>query len=51
MTVPAEYSPRDKHIMRECAHSAELIDNYDTEKLQFISERRVILFIRLTTWV
>ncbi|CAB5355916.1 unnamed protein product [Rhizophagus irregularis] len=38
LTVPAEYSEKDKDIMRECIHNAKLIKNKSSEKLQFITE-------------
>ncbi|RHZ69020.1 hypothetical protein Glove_291g45 [Diversispora epigaea] len=38
MTVPAEYSHRDKQTMRECAHLAGLIGTLNSETLQFTSE-------------
>ena len=38
ITVPAEYSEKDKAIMRECANKAELIS--EREKLQFTTERK-----------
>ena len=40
ITVPAEYSEKDKAIMRECAHNAGLINGRYSEKLQFTTERK-----------
>ena len=39
LTVPAEYSEREKAIMRDCAHDAKLIGDRDTDFLQFTTER------------
>lgn len=44
MTIPAEYSHKDKQIMRECAFAAKLIGTPDTEALQFTAERRIIYY-------
>ncbi|RIA90042.1 hypothetical protein C1645_738177 [Glomus cerebriforme] len=38
LSVPAEYSEKEKAIMRECAFKAELIDDPNTEFLQFTTE-------------
>ncbi|PKY55784.1 hypothetical protein RhiirA4_548903 [Rhizophagus irregularis] len=38
LTVPADYSEKDKDILRECTHSGKLIKNKSSEKLQFITE-------------
>ncbi|RIA82049.1 hypothetical protein C1645_881251 [Glomus cerebriforme] len=38
ITVPAEYSEKDKGIMRECAYNAGLIKEMYSEKLQFTTE-------------
>ncbi|RIA82051.1 hypothetical protein C1645_835952 [Glomus cerebriforme] len=38
ITVPAEYSEKDKGIMRECAYNAGLIKERHSEKLQFTTE-------------
>ncbi|PKY37994.1 hypothetical protein RhiirA4_450923 [Rhizophagus irregularis] len=38
LTVPTEYSEKDKAIMRECAHNAELITEKCSNKLQFTTE-------------
>ena len=38
LTVPAEYSEKDKAIMRKCVYNAELIGNEHSEKLQFTTE-------------
>ena len=40
LTVPAEYSGKDKAIMRECVYDAGLINykNRYSQKLQFITE-------------
>lgn len=45
LSVPAEYSEKEKAIMRECAFYAELIENQDTEFLQFTTERTLIYFV------
>ncbi len=39
LTVPAEYSEKDKAIMRECVFHAGLTDSKSTEYLQFTTER------------
>ena len=41
LTVPAEYTEGAKAIMRECAYNAELIDDIDSRKLQFTTERKL----------
>jgi hypothetical protein len=41
LTVPAEYGEGSKAIMRECAHNAGLIDDKDSKKLQFTTERKL----------
>ncbi|CAB4425207.1 unnamed protein product [Rhizophagus irregularis] len=38
LTVPTEYSEKDKAIMRECVHNAELIAKRCSNKLQFTTE-------------
>ncbi|GBB95727.1 hypothetical protein RclHR1_00260032 [Rhizophagus clarus] len=38
ITVPAEYSEKDKAIMRECAYNAGLIKERYSENLQFTTE-------------
>ncbi|RGB23935.1 hypothetical protein C1646_773786 [Rhizophagus diaphanus] len=38
LSVPAEYSEKEKAIMRECAYEAKLIDDKKTEFLQFTTE-------------
>ncbi|CAB4375358.1 actin-like ATPase domain-containing protein [Rhizophagus irregularis] len=38
LTVPAEYSEKEKAIMRECAHNAGLISEGDSLLLQFTTE-------------
>ncbi|EXX75864.1 hypothetical protein RirG_038140 [Rhizophagus irregularis DAOM 197198w] len=38
ITVPAEYSEKDKAIMRECAYNAGLINEKFSKKLQFTTE-------------
>ncbi|GBB95731.1 hypothetical protein RclHR1_00260036 [Rhizophagus clarus] len=38
ITVPAEYSEKDKEVMRECAYKAELIKEKDSKNLQFTTE-------------
>ncbi|CAB4491819.1 unnamed protein product [Rhizophagus irregularis] len=38
ITVPAEYSEKDKGIMRECAHRAGLIKERESKNLQFTTE-------------
>ncbi|CAB5381347.1 unnamed protein product [Rhizophagus irregularis] len=38
LTVPAEYSEKEKAIMRECAHNAGLISEGDSLQLQFTTE-------------
>ncbi|CAG8669775.1 11342_t:CDS:2 [Funneliformis mosseae] len=37
-TVPAEYTEKDKAIMRECAFNAQLIGDKSSQKLQFTTE-------------
>ena len=39
LTVPAEYSEREKAIMRECVYNARLIENKYSKNLQFTTER------------
>ncbi|PKY63079.1 hypothetical protein RhiirA4_432931, partial [Rhizophagus irregularis] len=41
-TVPAEYSEKDKDILRECTHNVKLIKNKSSEKLQFIAESEAV---------
>ncbi|CAB4438834.1 unnamed protein product [Rhizophagus irregularis] len=38
LSVPAEYSEKDKSIMRKCAYNAGLIKNKNSKNLQFITE-------------
>ncbi|CAB5394295.1 unnamed protein product [Rhizophagus irregularis] len=38
LSVPAEYSEKEKAIMRECAYEAKLIGDKKTEFLQFTTE-------------
>ncbi|PKC17262.1 actin-like ATPase domain-containing protein [Rhizophagus irregularis] len=38
LTVPAEFSEKDKNIMRNCAHKAKLIKNKSSRKLEFTTE-------------
>lgn len=38
LTIPADYSEKDKYIMRKCTHNAKLIKNKSSQKLQFITE-------------
>ncbi|RIA87535.1 hypothetical protein C1645_807261 [Glomus cerebriforme] len=38
LTVPAEYSQKDKGIMRKCAYKANLIESESSKKLQFTTE-------------
>ncbi|RGB33496.1 hypothetical protein C1646_788695 [Rhizophagus diaphanus] len=38
LTIPAEFSEGDKAIMRECTFNAGLIDEKNSEKLQFTTE-------------
>jgi hypothetical protein len=40
LTVPTEYSKKDKAIMRECVFDAGLIEEKDSAKLQFTTERK-----------
>jgi hypothetical protein len=40
ITVPAEYSEKDKGIMRECVHKAGLIKERESINLQFTTERK-----------
>jgi hypothetical protein len=40
LTVPAEYSDKEKDIMRECTYNAGLIKDMCSESLQFITERK-----------
>lgn len=41
LTVPAEYTQIEKAIMRECALNAELINEIDSKKLEFTTERKL----------
>jgi hypothetical protein len=45
LSVPAEYSEKEKAIMRECAYLAKLIEDQDTEFLQFTTERMLFYFV------
>ncbi|RIA85198.1 hypothetical protein C1645_879467 [Glomus cerebriforme] len=38
LSIPAEYSEKEKAIMRECVYNADLISDKYSEKLQFITE-------------
>ncbi|CAB4375339.1 unnamed protein product [Rhizophagus irregularis] len=38
LTVPAEYSEKEKNVIRNCAHKANLIREKDSPKLQFTTE-------------
>ncbi|PKY45625.1 actin-like ATPase domain-containing protein [Rhizophagus irregularis] len=38
LSVPAEYSEREKNVIRNCAHKANLIREKDSPKLQFTTE-------------
>ncbi|CAG8601319.1 20657_t:CDS:2 [Rhizophagus irregularis] len=38
LSVPAEYSEKDKGIMRECAYNAGLINDFNSKNLQFTTE-------------
>ncbi|GBC08039.1 hypothetical protein RclHR1_07890006 [Rhizophagus clarus] len=38
LTVPAEFSEKDKTIMRKCAHKAELIESKSSRRLEFTTE-------------
>ncbi|CAG8563425.1 5605_t:CDS:10 [Ambispora gerdemannii] len=38
MTIPAEWKENTKVIMRECAHTAGIIETVDSNKLEFTSE-------------
>jgi hypothetical protein len=40
ITVPAEYSEKDKAIMRECVYNAGLIKERYSKNLQFTTERK-----------
>jgi hypothetical protein len=40
ITVPAEYSEKDKEVMRECAYKAGLIKEKKSKNLQFTTERK-----------
>jgi hypothetical protein len=40
ITVPAEYSEKDKEVMRECAYKAGLIIEKESKNLQFTTERK-----------
>ncbi|PKY55785.1 hypothetical protein RhiirA4_475494, partial [Rhizophagus irregularis] len=42
LTIPADYSEKDKDIMRECTHNAKLVKNKSSEKLQFITESEAV---------
>ena len=50
LSVPAEYSEKEKAIMRECAYGAELIGDKKTEFLQFTTERMLIDFDWIRHW-
>jgi hypothetical protein len=41
LTVPAEYTPKEKAIMRECAFKAGLINDKDSKRLEFTTERKL----------
>ncbi|PKY15175.1 hypothetical protein RhiirB3_511549 [Rhizophagus irregularis] len=38
LTVPAEFSEKDKNIMRNCAYKAELIEKKNSRMLEFTTE-------------
>ena len=38
LTVPAEYSEKDKAILRECINNAGLLEEKYSQKLQFTTE-------------
>ncbi|RIA90030.1 hypothetical protein C1645_876360 [Glomus cerebriforme] len=38
LTIPEDYSDKDKDIIRECAHNAKLIKSKSSQKLQFVTE-------------
>ena len=40
VTVPAEFSEKSKNIMRECIFNAGLINDLNTTRLQFTTERK-----------
>lgn len=40
LTVPAEFSEKDKTIMRKCAHKAKLIKSKSSKNLEFTTERK-----------
>lgn len=42
LTVPAEYSEKEKAVMRDCAYKAGLINVKSTDLLQFTTERMLI---------
>lgn len=41
LTVPAEYTQKEKATMRKCALDAGLIDDLDSKKLEFTTERKL----------
>ena len=43
LTVPAEYSEKEKAIMRDCTFRAGLVESRHSEKLQIITERKCLL--------
>ncbi len=50
LTVPAEFTDSAKAIMRDCVFQAGLIATKSSEKLQFSTERKLLLskkFIRI----
>ncbi len=47
LSVPAEYSEKEKAIMRKCAYNAKLIDDPNTKFLQFTTERMLNFYLLL----
>ena len=41
LTVPAEYTQKERAIMRECALNAGLIRDISSKKLEFTTERKL----------
>ena len=47
LTVPAEFSDAARAIMRDCAFQANLIATKNTQKLQFVTERKFLFLEKL----
>jgi hypothetical protein len=46
LPIPAKYSEKAKFIMRQSIYNAELIGDSDSSRLQFITERESIIYLK-----